>query len=476
MRFVDLPADLLLVFFLELDVEDVLSLKQSCRVLYTLGSLDYLWHNLTRRCNLPLDIPLGTDSSTLSGQELQAIVVKALKLDHNWRKPDACIQRAVPIIRSDSAFIDDMHLLPGGKWLITAQLTINLVGRRTDLTLWCLDDITSPRAIKVVPIHGRVRSCRAYYQPALHKFTIAAALAKDGSESIEVYHIMLENPAVVLIQSESLTFHRADEFAFLGNIDELRIFEDMLGATFLKHAQDTTQTVHVYLRNLVTGAAATFRPYQGGYEKPYFELFRDQYALARRDFSIQTVSFYDIPSYIMSANSEPPANPDPNHMSEGLLSTRCSLPHEESVYYMASSGSVEHGIPILNTMMFNWPPHNGIMDRFSPPNHETRFSGRPIIVSQEFPHRAQMLDQVQLGATGRRAVWIDYGDETILRKWSATRYRRGEGLSAGASVLMPPISGLPFDPKYIQRIAFDEVTCRLCASLPAGELFVCDFL
>ncbi|KAH7907709.1 hypothetical protein BJ138DRAFT_1069887 [Hygrophoropsis aurantiaca] len=469
MRFVDFPADLLLVFFLELDVEDVLSLKQSCRVLYyTIGSLDYLWHNLTRRCNLPLDIPPGIDSSALSGQELQAIVVKALKLDYDWRKPDTRIQRAVPIIRSDDSFIGDMHLLPGGKWLVTAQLTVSLVERRTDLTLWCLDDITSPRAIQVVPIHGEVRSCRAYYQPAQHKFTIAAALAKDGSESIEVYHIFLENPAVVSMRSESLMF--------LGNIDAFRIFEDMLGATFLKDAPDTTQTIYVYLRNLVTGAAVTFGPYQGGYEgyeKSHFELFRDQYALARHDFYSHTVSFYDIPPYIISANSEPPANPDPDHISKGLLSARCSLSHDESIHPIAWSGSVEHGIPIFNTMTFMWLLYTGIIERFSPPNHGTRFSGPPTIVIHTFP-QAQMLDRVQFGATGRRAVWIDRGDAPVLRKWSAARYCRGEKLSAGVSVLMPLVSGLPFDPKDIRLIAFDEATCRLCVSLPSGKVFVCD--
>ncbi|KAH7904109.1 hypothetical protein BJ138DRAFT_1119722 [Hygrophoropsis aurantiaca] len=470
-RFIDLASDILLAIYLNLDVEDVLSLKQSCRVLHTIGSLDYLWHKLIRTCDLPLDVPLGVDSLTLSGQELQAIVVNALKLDHKWRKPDACIQRAIPIIRSNTSYVDHIYLLPGGRWLVT----VTLVGRRTDLTLWYLDNATSPRSIKTVPIHGRVRSCRAYYQPALHKFTIAAA---QGTQSIEVYHMLLENLAVVSIESESLVFHCADELSSLGQIDELRIFEDTLGATFLKFAQDTS-AVHIYLRNLVTGAAATLGPYQEGDEKPYlFELFRNQYALA--DFSEQTVSFYDIPPPIISPtlDSESPANSEPNsnHLSEGLLSTRCRLLHNESAYYMISSGSIEHDIPILNIMLLDWPQHNGILERFSPPNHQTRFSGCPTIASQVVSNRGRRLDEVQLGATGRRAVWVDIGDATTLKKWTASRYCRGEELSAGTTVLVPPASGLPFSLEVIRRIAFDEVTCRLCVSLHTGELYLCEFL
>ncbi|KAH7908446.1 hypothetical protein BJ138DRAFT_1091228 [Hygrophoropsis aurantiaca] len=498
MRFIDLPADPLLTIFLDLDVEDVLALKQSCRILNEIGSLDYLWHKLVRTCDLPLDLPLGADSATLSGQELQAIVVKALKLDHHWRKPDAYIRRVIPIIHSDTSYVDSFHLLPGGKWLVTTHHT-HIIGdsdggQCTDLTLWCLDDITSPRVIKTILIHDRATSCRAYYQPAQRTFSVAVALSKgDISGCVEVYRISLDNPAVSIRGCEPLMFHPVasdgpQESSL--RIDKLRIHEDILGVIFIQllptgYHQLPRRMVHVYLYNLVTGASATFKAYHGSDD--YFELFRDQYALARYDPPEPIVSFYDIPSFIVSANldSEAPANnePDPSTMSEGLFSARCSLSHDSSfsAYRGASSGIIEHGVPVFNTLMFNVWGCTGKTDRFSPPDRETRFSGYTTITSEVFhlgnnDGASHQFYYLQLGATGRRAVWVEFQGGIKFRKWSASRHYHGENPSAGVSVFMPPTTGLPFDKEDIFWIAFDEATCRLCVGLRTGELYVCDFL
>ncbi|KAH7907701.1 hypothetical protein BJ138DRAFT_1128969 [Hygrophoropsis aurantiaca] len=460
------------------------------------GSLDYLWHKLIRTCNLPLDIPLGADPATLSGQELQAIVVNALKLDHNWRKPDAYIRRAIPIVCSEASYVDNIYLLPGGKWLITTHRTTsdNYDGQCTDLTLWCLDDITSPRVIKTILIYGRATSCRAYYQPAQRNFTIAVALSKNHSAGyVEVHHISLDNPAVSRQTSESLTFHPVasggpHELAI--RILSLRIHERILGVTFMQfpppsYPEPPQPTVHVYLRNLVTGASATFKAYLRSDD--YFELFRDQYTLARYDLSEPIISFFDIPSFIISTHpdSEALANnePDPSNMSEGLLSTRCPLLHANSfsAYLGASSGIIEHGVPVPNTLMLKLRGSTGTMDRFSPADRETRFSDRTTITSEVF-HLGNddvtfhQFNYLQLGATGRRAVWVEFKDGIMFRKWAASRQCCGEELSASVSALTPPTSRLPFNPHGIRRIGFDEATCRLCVGLLTGELYVCDFL
>ncbi|KAH7903229.1 hypothetical protein BJ138DRAFT_1184539 [Hygrophoropsis aurantiaca] len=467
-------------------------LVSSCRVLYAIGSLDYLWHKLVRTCNLPLGIPLGADSATLSGQELQAIVVNALKLDHNWRNPDAHIQRAIPIIPdANTSPVDSMHLLPGGKWLFTTHFICSHSRQYTDLILWCLDDMTSPRSIITIPIDGRFPVCRAYYQPAQHKFTVAVSSEKDDStESVEVYHISLDNPAVVT-HSESLAIQPvASDGSLLCvyNIGNLRICGDILGATYHQYTMDNVRpcidAVHIYLRNLVTGATATFKACDGNahHDQIAFELFRNQYALgcaAPDTFLAHIVSFYDIPPSIISTDLDSAPNSDPNTL-EGILSARCRLSHSVWFLYRASSSNLENGIPILNTMTFSGSSWEVIIDRFSPLDHETRFISCPTIASQSSSTHAIMGDHRQLGETGRRAVWVDMGGdmggEMMLRKWSASRYRRGKELLAGASVLMPSKSGLPFTLGDICGIAFDEASCRLCVSLYNGELYVCDFL
>ncbi|KAH7906592.1 hypothetical protein BJ138DRAFT_1117429 [Hygrophoropsis aurantiaca] len=433
------------------------------------------------------DIPLGVDSLNLSGRQLQAIVVNALKLDHNWRKPDAYIQRAIPLINSgaNTSSVDCMHLLPGGKWLITTHCIYSHSRQHAGLILWCLDDMTSPQSIITVPIHGDITSCQAHYQPAQHKFTIAVVLEKDDSEWVEFYHISSDNPAVVT-HSESLVMPPAasdEPLPRLCNIDNFRIYGDMLGATYHQLAdwQSHPETVNVYLRNLVTGATTTFKACEGDWhcDRIAFDLFGDQCALIwdkGRDFSSPVVSFYDIPPSIISANPEPTANGNLDHMHEGILSGQCRLPHSGWFHSWSSSGSLEHGVHILNTMTFSGAPFGVIMDCFSPPDHETRLIGCPTIVSQMFPRHAALGNLRILGAMGRRAVWVDIEDGIIFKKWSASRYCRGEELSAGVSVLRLPTTMPPFDKQDIYWIAFDEATCRLCICFRTGEIYVCDFL
>jgi hypothetical protein len=64
---------------------DLIYDTQICRVLHAFGSTDYIWQQL--KIDLPLNIPPDVDINSLSGVELQQIVIDALRLEHNWRKP-----------------------------------------------------------------------------------------------------------------------------------------------------------------------------------------------------------------------------------------------------------------------------------------------------------------------------------------------------------------------------------------------------
>ncbi|KAH0585122.1 hypothetical protein H2248_008381 [Termitomyces sp. 'cryptogamus'] len=124
MLFLKLPVDIILKIISLLSIEDILSLKQTCRVLHALGCLDVVWHQIT--VDIPLDLPFNKDIKTLTSSEIQAIVIKALRLEHNWcgypGRPRQLLQ-----IQRDVIVHQMQHLR--SQWLVTltrSQLAFQL--------------------------------------------------------------------------------------------------------------------------------------------------------------------------------------------------------------------------------------------------------------------------------------------------------------------------------------------------------------
>ena len=84
---------------------------------------------------------------------------------------------------------------------------------------------------------------------------------------------------------------------------------------------------------------------------------------------------------------------------------------------------------------------------------------------------------VGIGATGRRAVWMENSLETTrsrLMKMELGETSDGT-LEAFRGVLLPSDPPLPFSMDACHMLAFDEATCRLCLGLWDGSLHVVDF-
>lgn len=94
-------------------------------------------------------------------------------------------------------------------------------------------------------------------------------------------------------------------------------------------------------------------------------------------------------------------------------------------------------------------------------------------------YKLSFVQQVRVGSSGCRAVWIEKGLDVeghcALKKFSAARTVCGQEVPATTSTLMPAFSGLPFNPQDCQCLVFDEVSCRLCTSLPSGQVFTLDY-
>ena len=196
------PEDVLLEVFLRCTVLDILSLKQvgrhpaerlhvdslltasqTCRVLYTLGSSDYLWHKIVPTIRIPLEIPADVDPNSLSGAELQKIVIKAIRLEHNWRKPTSRITRMTPILQEPGGVpIDEMRLLPGARWLVTAQRNRPLWRLSTTISLWCLKDVDAIYRSTQMEITGTYRDFAVVSHPNCSWVSLAIGICIGNHE------------------------------------------------------------------------------------------------------------------------------------------------------------------------------------------------------------------------------------------------------------------------------------------------------
>jgi hypothetical protein len=156
---------------------------QTCRVLHALGSSDYLWHRIVPTIRVPLEIPADVDPKSLSGAELQKIVIKAIRLEHNWRKATSRITRVTPILQETSDVpIDEMRLLPGARWLVTAQRNRPSWRLNTTITLWCLEDVNAIYRSAQIEIPGTYRDFAIISHPGCSWVSLAIGMCMVNRE------------------------------------------------------------------------------------------------------------------------------------------------------------------------------------------------------------------------------------------------------------------------------------------------------
>lgn len=122
------------------------TIRKTCRALHVLGSSDYLWHQLVARVELPLDMPPNVKPTELCADELQSVVIRAFKLEQNWSNPVTSIKRLTGPLYGREA-VEQMHLLPGAKWLIT-------LSRKGSIVLWSLHNTLNTFHVKLLHLPG----------------------------------------------------------------------------------------------------------------------------------------------------------------------------------------------------------------------------------------------------------------------------------------------------------------------------------
>ncbi|KAG8906358.1 hypothetical protein FRB99_007042 [Tulasnella sp. 403] len=110
--------DLLFEIIRYLSVQDILRLRLTCQAVSEITRKRTVWFHLFNKLQreTPSLVPY-TDPSKLSSPDLEAVVVKARKLDHNWKTASP---RWHSFHRTFwSLKIAEVYFVPGGRWVLT---------------------------------------------------------------------------------------------------------------------------------------------------------------------------------------------------------------------------------------------------------------------------------------------------------------------------------------------------------------------
>ncbi|EIW83860.1 hypothetical protein CONPUDRAFT_150910 [Coniophora puteana RWD-64-598 SS2] len=480
---VDLPHDVLTIICQHLSAAGLLSLSQTCRGLYKIGCDDYLWHSLLRSINLPLDISPDTDPRSLSGRDTKALVVRALKLDRNWRRSRPQVRRVVPLIDTPAdTFVDELVFLPGSQWLVTAQVA---GGVRTRVTLWLLGDVDKPLVVGSYDLRGRPRSFTAYLDSERKVVIICGIMMWDRQSFIKAHSINIDECDRAITPVATIYDTEVSKLPHLGMLCSVSVHKDTIAANFVVMGGDTSsrkQTENILFHNFMTNATLitkTLVPSFAGSHSLRFTHSRFITATHHDDLFGEVLDISKIASSLSDA--APSKDEYPFAALQDKLSLTSFLLQSSHHIHMDYYLSVGTPHPYLNrdilcALALPWPGSSypaadlyqlnlrtGALDRHE---HFSVANSEHVIVN----------DEVHLGPSGRRAVWLcgRAGNATVM-KWACGGRVDGEEVAGRSSPMIDTSSGLPFRVEECHRLAFDEATCRMCVATHSGCLYLLDF-
>ncbi|EGN99271.1 hypothetical protein SERLA73DRAFT_182190 [Serpula lacrymans var. lacrymans S7.3] len=485
---ITLPEDILLAVCAQLSVADVLSLKQTCRVLHTFAENDYLWHQIILNVDLPLDIPFDVDPTSLSAFELQRIVVRAMMLDLRWRDTNMPTFKVTHLARdSRDNYVDKMQLLPGAQYLVTTQRRGG--STRTRLILWSLKDMRNPHHVASFNVAARVSSFHADLRDDGKEVHVAVVADLVTTLLLQVYAILLEDPITHMAESRLLFDSSSRGTIFLKGIpDRVIVRNNLVATSFIGRVPGSNMLLewYIFFYNIATHAQVIAKPPDpvDPYQYSNMFLYPQRIALVSSGMAGLTMTVYSLPQAVL--NHEP--SKDANTLPHAL--PRQTLEPLTQKYCMCGEGGPRDSFfsDVLQHPKLP-PPGISVLSFQESDASMAHFSVDLICTKDQQPVKLRPHGQVAcsngvtnayLGATGRRAVWVErnwQGDEyVVIKKWSLSRTDDKEQSCSGPSALIPNFSCLPFDPRDCYTMAFDETTCRVCIGLASGEMYVLDII
>ncbi|KAI0264503.1 hypothetical protein BC834DRAFT_883408 [Gloeopeniophorella convolvens] len=485
-----LPGDIIIVIFGLLSVEDVLALKQTCRMLHALGSSDYLWHQISTRVPFPLDAP-NVDTRSLPAFELQRLVVKGLALDHNWKATCPRVKECTAVNNGGNHPIDEMQLLPGARWLVTAQRMRRLDRPITTISLWFLKNSKEFYLAAFLDVPGQYKrfavAPRSDRDTATLAITTYAAQQKDKSV-LQIYELPLTDPSEPAFRYATLarllkSFPNPSESS--GSIDEIAVHDSIVAAMFVDF--DAPFPGHAYNVFLVNTSTWTHQMIHPKFTEPLnrlsLKLASNRLVLVGVTTDTIVVRVLQLPHtmtqsvqdqsfrYRPSTDEEEGSIKDLGFLADMSISLAPNRIDSDTLIYHSSS--IPDYITLLFFDLLDGQPGYGHLVRLHLGDRKASYQWH----DEPFPFPADTsVKLVRIGTTGRRAIWFEKNWETEEQRVVRCHFPEESVDASSVSVLLPPAPALPFTPRMCQSAAFDEAAGRLCLGLMTGALWVLDFV
>ncbi|KAI0067465.1 hypothetical protein BV25DRAFT_1106393 [Artomyces pyxidatus] len=490
--FEEIPTDIHLLIFQHLSVPDVLSLKQTCRALHVLGSSDYLWHQIARAFSIPLDIPFAADTTLIPAHELQRSIVNASRLEHNWRQPAPLIKRCAAVVYgTSSAAIDEMQLLPGARWLFTAQRKRRRTGpHMTIVNVWTLpQDGKAAYHAGSVDIAGQYKQFSVAFNSTGDAATLAISTyaAEQSDQSVlRIYDVPLLDRSKADFREHRLMKAFSKPADAMGIIHELTVDEDMVAAIFVNFDVDFPgHSYQIFVVNTTTWAQKVIHPkFSEPLNRLSLKLSSGKITLVGATTDAIVVRVLHLPGCVTGKYSDRPLERHPSlervELAEGLgylaaltiSSGHNPIDSDTLIFHTAN-------IPVSISLLFF-----DLLDTTSGHAHLVRLVSTADDVSgsrhrcqdKQFPFPVDTsVKLVRIGRTGRRAVWIEQNWDKDELRIMRSHFPEEDIGASNVGVLLPNDPAFPFTPRMCQSMAFDEAAGRLCLGLFNGDIWVLHF-
>ncbi|KAJ6513271.1 hypothetical protein C8R45DRAFT_963063 [Mycena sanguinolenta] len=490
MPLLSLPLDILLSILVLLSPEDILIVSVTCRVLHKHTLNDYLWHQILKTHHLPLDIEPYVDRNHLPGPKLQAILTRALHVDHNWRKPNPRIKEITRL--GDMDGVCQMQFL--SEWLVVlrrspASLSVWRVGSRPyraamiDLQgefplNFCATIRAGGGEVLVAIISGARSTTNGRSHTTLSAYSVALKSQLDDDESASVF--TLPAPSVIFKIQRPQSEGRFYEVHVCGDIIAVGIPQFVNQALF-------PSAYRILIINAATGVQCSIDPRFDPTEELtqlHFQVYTQKLVLtAIRNQSTVLVRVHDLPAAVFtiagnSIGTESPilvdslATPTAEYESSPISDVDCHLSATSmrSISHMsciAFRPTFHLGDDYILHFPLDRPPYPVGEDGPSKPSFACPF--------RTDSENGVSTELVCLGETGHRAIWLE-------RRWSSDEYTLVKAAfspvgdkPAIVQPLFPRHFALPFELHTCQCLAFEEATGTVCLAVHTGELYILQF-
>ncbi|KAJ7035024.1 hypothetical protein C8F04DRAFT_1099826 [Mycena alexandri] len=455
-----LPEDILLSILLFLRAEDILILSQTCRVLHEFTANDYLWHTIATHYPA-LDIAPYVDRNDLSGPALQAIVTRALSVDHNWRKTSPRMQLARLV---DLDGVSQMQFV-GSHWLV--------VLRRSSLSVWRVADTTEAYLAAAIDLPGPAVPLKfaAAMQRGCKEVLIAVISPSKSGTLLSAYTAFLKSQrddANILPSLRCSIYKPQSE----GRFYEVHVRGSLIAAGIPQFIDGVLSpgAYRILFINYMTSVQCLVDPQlPQEFTQLHFQISLTQLVLAGVcNQSSLVVRTHDLPASVVATS------PLVSESVESLTTPNAEYesPPISDLDYILSADST-HDLPHISSISFHSLVRmaDGYIVHF--PLHSK--DKTPCFAHPLNTHPASSAEIVCLGQTGSRAVWLE-------RRWGSDEYMLMKAAFSPEGenpVVVEPLlarhMALPFQLHMCQALAFDEATGRVALAVHTGELHLLQF-